>query len=422
VTWSRALTVLAVVAAGCLLSLVLNPGFYNHDELVLLHTLRDDVWFASSWLTNGAGLFYRPLGDAAFRLQLGATVGFAQAVHTISVAHHALNLFLLASLFRRLDVTGPAVRWSLILPTAIPGVAWVAAVYDRLALTWLLLAALTLTMRNWRSWSCVPLFALALMTKETSIVFVVPAWCLVLVSHRQSHDRRVLLLGALLTAMTALFVLWRLAVGDTNEAYTIRFDVDAAIRLARYCAFCFALGAEDPRTVWGLRWLGAIGMVVLAWLAWRGDRRLSAIGVMLFTAPLAIVCGLPKVEGHSLYLALPGLTLMSLAAWRVGGRPARCLLAALAAVAVVHGCQLATFYHRSGAVMDGLVRAYERAPVDVPVIDVVCEPGAPRWVAERFVRHAELSRLSPMPRLCTASTDATWLLLDASGTTQLRSR
>lgn len=397
-----------LVAATSVVGLALlatNRGFYHTDELDLLRDLGGGVWCNWRWFTNGSELFYRPLGVVALRTQLGITGGSAILAHTLSVLHHVGNFGLFALLLGRLGLPRRVALLAL-LPTTVPGIGWVAATYDRLALTWLCLAALLLLARGARCLLAVPLFLVALTTKETAVAFAVPALLLAL---RPERDRRWRCAAAGLVAVAAAaFALWRQQHGSSVPEYTLRADPAAVVRLLRYGAFPFALGTGDPSAVWGTRWLGAVGGMMLGAIALHGSWRMTLAGLSCAAAPLLPIVILPKVEGHYLYLATPGLLLVVAAALRCTLRGAHLVLATLLVVSFVHSFGIVDYYRRFGGALHDLGEAHERLGGTGASLDVHGEPWLGEAVAALFARHAERHGLRPPVRLLTAPAAGAW--------------
>ena len=344
----------ALVAFGLL---ACNPGYGYADELELLHGSDSFGAVCRAFLhqvVDPGDLFYRPVGLAALRLQLLLDRFGAHAVHVASTLHHCVNAALFASLLRALGARCWPAIWFLALPTAIPGIAWVAAVYDRLLVTWLLLGALMLTSRS-RSLvlgSCC-MFVLALMTKETSVVFApVAAVC-------ARRSKCAAIASGQICALAVGFVIWRLPYVPRVGDYSPKLSADLGTQLMRYVAFPFALGADDPRTVWAARWLPGLGGTAVlgaaAWVQSRSRYRALFVGPAFLTVtPLLPVLFQTQVSGHYLY---PGSVGFACLLDRVrAGRGA--VLSVLLAMLGTHSVMVAAHWRRTGQAMNALLAAH----------------------------------------------------------------
>lgn len=381
-----------LVAAVGLGMLATNAGWYNHDELGIELAVRDGIWLDPRWLLQADGLFYRPLGYGLLRAQVGLADGSPWLAHTVSVLHHLANVALFALLLRRLRLPWRTALLMAFVPTAVPGIAWVAAAYDRLAMTFGLLAALGLTLPGLLGAIGLVPFALALASKETAVAFAVP---LLAIAWQQRRNRAVAIAA---TVAALAFAAWRATNGATPPAYTPGLEGGAVVRLLHFLAFPWALGAQDPHATWGLRRAGILGMVALFALALRGDRRLALAASACLLAPLAPILLLPKVEGHYLYLTTPGFVLLFAAAWRNRARAAIAATTALAALTLVDALVVAHDYRTLGSLMTSLTAAYAGAAPNEP-FDVAPKGAFALAVTERFLVHAELFHLRPTARL-----------------------
>jgi len=381
-------------------------------------------WFQWSWFTDGSALFYRPLGYAAASAQLGVCDAMAPQVHWLSIGHHAVNVALCALLFRRLGAPALAAVLMALLPTMVEGVAWTAAVYDRLCLTFLLAAALALTWRGSLALWSLPAFALALTTKETAVSFAAVA---VLLAWRR--DRFVQLAAAVIVLGALGFALSRIGHANTPEPYTMRLDANVPVRLLRYLAFPFALDATQPFQVWGNHWWpGLLGIgAVFAVAFWRWPKA-AAVGAIVATAPLLPVSLLAQVQGNYTYLATPGLAwiVWSAIGWRspaTGALPARGWRAAAFAVAallvlvplIAHTRSVATFYCEAGRITNGLERAYREVEPSSPEVDIACAPGLAEGMATRYAKYLEDTSSRPRLRIVDAAAKDAVLVLSADG-------
>ncbi|MGE3174140.1 MAG: hypothetical protein AB7O97_16045 [Planctomycetota bacterium] len=373
-----AMVVLAA-AVFCLLPLARNRGWYLMDELLLRDALQSGatVWDWSSF-GRGDGLFYRPLGFGLLMLQLDLA-GTPPAVHWLSLLHHAGNALLFALLLRRLGLPPLVAGGVLLSAAAVEGVAWAAAMYDRSAVTCCLLSAIAVTSRGASALLALPAFALALCCKETAVTLP-PIALLVVLGCRAAPGarwRRGVLVA--LTAMALAFAMFRLAYAAPAPEYSMHLQGGEPLRLLRYLAFPFALGAQGPPTLWGTRWIPALTGLAVWIAAALGRPRLLVASVVAIAAPLVPVMALPHVQANYLYPATPGFALLFWAAWSgAAALPARLgVVARIAVLAVVAMCcwhtrAVAAGYERWGRALHNLAAQYRDLPPSPSPVVVSC--------------------------------------------------
>jgi len=192
--WIAVLVGFAVIAALLQLPLILNPGYFSHDEL---------QWAALANVAPGAPLpwvswsswqvfQFRPLTFNLWLLASRWLFGTPIAFHAVCVAFGIGNGLLLMRLMRRLGVAGvPAMLFALgfvLGPFAAYTHGWVATIADLLWVGFGLAIANVLVWadgrpsRHWPACTMTFLFtALALLSKESAIVLptlVALAWIL----------------------------------------------------------------------------------------------------------------------------------------------------------------------------------------------------------------------------------------------------
>lgn len=400
---------IAALASAVVLGLLAtNRGFYNADELDLLANPAAP-WWDWHWFAFEPSLFYRPLGYAVFTIQLHAVGGDPVFVHTISVLHHVVNAALFAAVLGRLGLPRRIALLAFV-PSAVPGIAWVAGAYDRAALSLLLVVTLLLLARRALPLLAIVVFAIAIVSKETAIGFVVPALLIAWRRRRETNRAFVVAAVAAITTTAITFAIWRLVAIPRVPEYAVAFDLGNVVRTARLVVFPFAPTAMDPSTVWGVQWFGALPGLAFGVIALRGSVPWTIAGVATAAAAIAPIALLPKVEGHYLYLATPGLLLVVAAALRDMARASRVVLAALFALAIVHSGQIALDYRVMGHALNELQAAHRAAAKDAPF--VVYAPG---WrgasTARRYQVHADACSLAPI-EIVDAPRAGAWIVAD----------
>ncbi len=376
--------------------MLLNPGWYNHDELLLRDGLRGPdatglgVGLRHAFATTDA-LFYRPLGYTLFRLQMALGLGTPMPVHLLSVLHHAGNALLFGRLLRRLGQRPRAAFLLLLLPVAIPGVAWAAAAYERWLLTFGLLALLLIRARRpGPAILALPVGLLALLLKETAVVL----GPLLLGAAGRRPGRLASAIVVLLGGLA--FALWRTQVAPADPDYHGRSLPEALVNLLRMLAFPFAIGPADPVAVWGDRWLpGLAGLGLLLVLATAARPRVAWLAVGLMVLPLLPSALWSTPQGHYLYLTGPGLALLLDLA--LGARPRWRWL--LVAWLVVHAAQVGRHYWLTGAALRELAAAHAAVPAGTAAVPLHVEPGAPGHVVPRYVVYLQKTGGRPLQRV-----------------------
>jgi hypothetical protein len=391
--------------------LLLNAGWCNADELELLHGLQGKgvsqvVADLPGHFAAVDGLFYRPFGYFCFRLQLALAQGGPQLTLVISLLHHLANLGLLALLLRRCGRSPRPALLLLLLPAVVPGVAWAAAVYERLLLTFALgILLLLLSDRRLWQWLTLVLFALALCTKETAVVLPLVALA---VAWRRQPNARWPAFAMLLAA--AAFAYWRVSTGAAQQDpnYHGRPASEAALTLLRLCVQPCAITAAEPGYVWGWHWLpGIVGMAVLAVLALaRAPGQAMAAGA-LFVLPLLAVAPWSTAQGHYLYLAAPGLALLTALALDAQKPWTWLLLLPL----VAHSVVIALYYRSTATAMRNLDQAYRALPASSQPVDVYVLDGGPSHVVLRYRLYLEKTGQRPMREQATGTAVAGSLVL-----------
>jgi hypothetical protein len=409
--WPIAAAVLA--CAWVLWPLLRNRGAWNHDELDILYLLRQGqaLWsWTGPW--DASALFFRPVGFAALTTQLEAG-GTAPCFHWISIAHHLLNAWLAALLFSRLGCARVAVVLFVLLPSSIGAVAWVAALYDRLAVTFVLLGCLALLSRRPLGWLVLPASALALLSKETAVAFGLAAWLPVFRWTPSAHRWA---LGA--AAVAAGFAVWRFcAVRQELGGYEPDLGLGAGLRVLRYVCFPFALGAAEPSHVVGSAWVpGLLGSATVVVLSGCRDLRATLGACIAIAASLLPIAGMQQAQPHYTYAS--SLCWAFLIAQALGRRPgdgawrtaALWLLVPLLAWSARRSAEC---FELAGRTMANLEAAYVELPAGE--VAVAAETPIGHSAALRFSVHVRQCHRSPPLRVIDAPPPAGALLVAADG-------
>jgi hypothetical protein len=236
------------------LPLILNPGYFSHDDLEWIARADVSTWSALPWVSwfDLSPLQYRPL---TFNLWLVLAHAFGATpllMHLACVALGTANAWLLSRVLVRAGLResvahGAAIAFSL-CPYVVYVHGWTGTLADLLTLAFGLLAARCLQSTQDSSQArafvlvgaSTALIAAALLSKESAIVlpFLIP-----LAAYRDLSTRaiRIAISLAMAAAVVYLLVRWPvLADGghlDSAYAWSIR---NVPARLAEYILFPFA--------------------------------------------------------------------------------------------------------------------------------------------------------------------------------------
>ena len=333
------------------LPLILNPGYFSHDEL---------QWAAYSGASGGASVpwlhwtaldafQYRPL---TFNLWLWLSrqlFAQPQAFHALLVAWGATNAALLWVLARRFGVaSGPAFAGALVFalgPYASYVHGWVGTLADLIWLSCALLVGLG-CVRQPRAWiACTVaalLTAIGLLAKEAAVS--IPALLLV----AWWFDGRKRRWGAALLgsgAVAALYLAARLGVLLHAPRAGTQYTLSLANLLPRWLEYQLYPSMPSEFETFNTLARGFSGSAIAAatlWLAlllvlWRSGRRLAGIFVIGGVAALGPVLLLGASWNHYAYGFAALAAMVAAAAWPRAARWGRAVLLLAALVSVWHG-------------------------------------------------------------------------------------
>ncbi|MCB9594497.1 MAG: hypothetical protein H6719_17325 [Sandaracinaceae bacterium] len=379
-----AVAAVGLVAVGALLPALLPGAGYTWDDHLLI---AEHPWVhaADGWrslltsplwevVPDRPGDYFRPLVSLTYWLEVQAFGDAPGISHAVNVALHVLCVALVARwLWRRVDATGLAPKavalwlagalvWFAVHPSRPETVAWIAGRTDLLALA-LGLLALEAAERRGVGWSATTagLLGLALLCKETGVVFVGLLWTDALLLPRpEARTRRAHLERGVVTTLLAVATVARvawlppsdraLADGAIPVISTLGLYVRATLSPFPPSAVIEPLeldahGAPVFAPVGIL--LGGLAIATLAALTVLALRRASArpwlADALWFLAPLVPVLqivslGLPgQVAERFLYIPMMGISALLLRAgltWQRRREPPMTAVAALVLVNV----------------------------------------------------------------------------------------
>ncbi len=371
--WPFALAVLAVQ-----LPLVLNPGYFSHDELQWLARSATPDWASLPW----SGWFdfspfqFRPLTFNLW-LVLSRLLGTRpMAMHAVFVLIGSGNAWLLRAVLCRLGAgprhAGGAVLLFVLSSYVVSVHGWVGTLADLLCLAAVLGALLWLCRRGTRAvmpsashiagvalTDMLPVAALswlALCCKESAVVL--PA---LLLCAWPCRGRRLLPAIAASGAVVLAYLLLRadviLFAPRTAGIYTWHLT-NVPARSLDYALFPFVPQMNDVvamRLLAGWRlWLALACVLTLVGVAARtGWRRplMLGIGWLAALGPVLILDGASNVYAYLASAFVCG----AFALWMPDlGRPARFMLAVPVLVGIIHGAQIARGLQRVGHLQERL--------------------------------------------------------------------
>ncbi|MGH8041407.1 MAG: hypothetical protein ACREPN_05110 [Rudaea sp.] len=375
-----------LIALGLSLPLILNPGYFSHDELQWL-AFADQPRLAqlpwNAWF-DFSPFQYRPL---TFNLWLLLSHWFGyqpMLMHLLRVLFGVAAAALLRDVLTSFEVTprrAALACWIFLLtPYAIYTDAWIASFGDSLCLIFLLLAlryvlvqpgqAITFAQAAVRALPVAALAALALMSKESAIIF--PAVLLIAAVRR--CDRTVAASIVAAACIVAIYLCLRMQ--------TILYPAHAAAgyawslanipqRLAEYAVFPFLVGhfeviaARTHLTNTGALICLALLLAAMADAGWRR----FCVWVLGFAAALGPVLILDLSANQYAYLASAWLCAFVAWTWPRLTRPARILLVVPVLVVLVHGYQQTREIRHIGRIQQHLYQDLPRvlAHADSPI-------------------------------------------------------
>lgn len=405
------------------LPLILNPGYFSHDELQWWS--RADVpWSELPWIPwlDLSPLQYRPL---TFNLWLMLAHAFAATpwlMHLAFVALGTFNAWLLARVLsgarmpRRVAHAGAAVF--ALSPFVVYVHGWTGTLADLLTLMFLLLATRVIqrampsepsTAIVLRASGAALLVALALLSKESAIVL--PA-LLMLAAYNQPSPRATRLAVAFSAAVVVAYLALRLPIlvhsasADPAYAWSTR---NIAPRALEYLLYPFTppmfeigplLNASLARLV-----AAAICVMLLLYTLATRDLRWPIAWLAAVVVALAPVLVLPIAYDHYAYLASAAGIAIAAAAWPKLRRLPRAIVPILAAIVVVHGAAVMWRMVAAGIVERNLHADLLDAVRRDPDIPIVVAPADPRdaWLVQRLLDDVASYRGIPLLNVRVAS-------------------
>jgi hypothetical protein len=392
----RNVAALQVFALACLLQLplVLNPGYYSHDELQWAVYAMDGVQVP--WLDLST-FQYRPLTFNLWMSLSRALFDMPMLFHAVLVAAGALNAALLFAVGRGSGVPArPAIGGALVFalsPYAVYTHGWVGCIADLLWVGCGLLLALCVQRSNnalLAGLTAALLTAIALLAKEAA--FAIPpllalAWWF--------DGRKTKWLFAMLAsgAVAALYLGLRIDIllhAPREGSQYLLSAWHVPLRWLEYQLFPPIVPLQEaittlhrplPALIAGVLWLGLLGTL------WQAGRRHVAMFLLGGIAALLPVLPLASAWNHYAYGFAAVAAMSVAAAWPWASRNGRIVIGVFAVLTVLHGGAVMWRMQQVGRIQSAFspaladaVRTHSNA---APLV-LRIGPGIKPWIVERL--------------------------------------
>lgn len=354
--WLPALVFMAIFTAQ--LPLVLNPGYFSHDELQWAAYAAEGR--AVPWLALDA-FQYRPLTFNLWMALSRALFEWPQAFHAVMVALGALNAVLAMLLSRRLGLPDHAAAAGALVFALGPYAAYVHGWIGTLAdLLWVglglaigLLAASRIR-PGWIVVGTVTATIAALMAKEAALsipALLAVAWWM------SGWSRRWAMAMLASGAVAAVYLALRLDVILGGAADAPGYAVGAwnvPLRWIEYQLFPFIMTAAEAQSTLARGWIdgrtlaSAFLWTALLFVLWRsGGRRAPAflLGGLAALAPALLLDSAATQYGYAFSAVT---TLVAASAWASATSWRRVLLGSMAVLMIWHGINVVRHVRRVG--------------------------------------------------------------------------
>jgi hypothetical protein len=384
--------------------LILNPGYFSHDELEWWARADVSAWTQLPWVSwiDLSAFQYRPLTFNLWLMLAWCCASTPYAMHLVVVGIGSANALALG---RCVEAAGASRRSGIaaalvfvLTPYAAYTHGWTATLADLLVVAAALLSLGLLQRMSGANASLdilrgalvFVLTGLALLSKESAVVL--PAF-LLLGLYRHPQRSRALATVALSAALVAIYLVLRLhvvlATPHEGDAYAWSIG-NIPRRLSEYLLFPFTpplleVGPTLLKSAGRLIAAAACLAVLLAALA-RAGWRWPLAWLAQFTALLAPVLILGHSYGQYAYFASAAAVGIVAAAWQRLHAPARAAIGIVAAVAIAHATAIQWRMRDVGVAQDHFYAdlVVQLATAAGPVAVASADP-ADGWMIERFL-------------------------------------
>lgn len=345
------------------LPLVVNPGYFSHDELQWAS--RADVisliklpW--ESWLGIEA-YQYRPLTFNVWLLASYFLFDYPYLFHALLVIWGSLNVVLLASIAGKYDLSSSTIIAAVMIFVLSPYVlyvhGWVATMADLLVMTSLLLMILCLLniKRIWKQVLVVLVFSvLAFMSKESALS--IPALFLILWffdGFKKSWLIAMLVSGIVAVVYLALrFPVLLQQPAETHYSLSIWH---IPLRWLEYHFYWLIPNAEEPNTIFtrGLRSTVLVVAMILASLMvaiWQSHKKSALMWLAGSFALLFPVLPIASSASQYGYLFAAWTVFIFAGIWKYGKKWHKSLLVFVVFLSIWHGLKTMSMMQKVGQI------------------------------------------------------------------------
>lgn len=384
-----------VLALLLQLPLILNPGYYSHDELQWAAFAQAG---ASAGWTDPAAFQYRPLTFALWMALSRALFDTPMLFHAVLAAGGALNAMLLALVGRgfglssRLALAGALAF--VLTPYAAYTHGWVGCIADLLWLGCALLLALAVQRlrADWQAGLVAMLLTgIALLAKEAA--FAIPALLLVAAVFDPVRRQRWSLATLASATVCALYLWLRLDTLLHAPRDGAQYALSAwhlPLRWLEYQVFApipplletfTVLRRPLPALIAAGLWLALVAAL------WRACRRCTAVFLFGGLAALLPVLPLGSSWNHYGYGFAAVACMAVVAAWPQASRAGRLAIGGFAVLTCLHGAAVMARMQQVGriqSVFSPALAAAVAARHDDAVVTLRLDPAAKPWVFQRL--------------------------------------
>jgi hypothetical protein len=389
--WAVALAVFVLQAP-----LVLNPGYYSHDELqwayYATHLGHPVDWF------DIATFQYRPLTFNLWMVLSRWLFDTPQAFHAVLVAWGAGNAALLHAIGRRAGIDARASAVAALVfamsPFAVMVHGWVGTIAD---LAWLTCGlAIAWTGLRVRSFAVIAVVAavatlVGLLAKEAALSIPLVATVAWVFTREKRWGAAALGAWVAAGAYLAVRLPALLHTSDVPSLYAANV-ANITVRWVEYQLFSpmvRVIEAHSTMVGSGFKYLLMAAVLWCAWLAamWRGSRHLTAFAIVAGGAALGPVLLLGASANHYAYGMAAVYALCGAAAWAPTARWGRMALGTMALMTALHGVVVMGVVFEVGRVQSvfspALADVLRARPIDAPPVRLRPDADAKAWM---FVR------------------------------------
>lgn len=380
-TWALLATVVVLQ-----LPLILNPGYYSHDELQWAAFADQGMRFVTVWADVGA-FQYRPVTFSLWLWLSSHLFAHPQLFHGVMVAWGGLNAVLLARLMVRLGVSAKlAFAGAIIFAMSVFTVqthGWAGTLAD---LIWVSCALLVghLALGRWRGWQvftgAAVLTTVGLLSKESAIVIPALAalgWLFL----GRGRSWGMATAGALLPALAWLALRVQAILFLPREASNYEWSFwFVPLRWLEYQLYTplvtragihnlFPASFGEPRV-----WIAIALWLALAWAFRRAGARWLWGFLLVGGAALGPVLILAESSNQYGYGFAAAIAALGAAAWPHVGRAGRIVLVLWAVLSLWHGVNMMRRMHEVGTIQSRFSPALAAVVADASTYPVRVRP------------------------------------------------